>query len=101
MIPLRPLLLGFIRAADDAEPVAVKRLESQLAAYASREGYLLGVIYREPPGGAGAFATMIDHLTRNDAAGVVVPNLAHIIVDGVDRIAVLKELGMLVHEAAP
>ena len=98
MIPLTPMLLGYIRVSEGISPIDVVRLENQLADFAKREGYLLGVIYRDRLDGTGAFNTMLEAAVRNDA-GVVVPTLEHLSVPPEVRIRDLSAAGIHLYAA--
>jgi hypothetical protein len=86
-----PLVLGFIRttglrAQDEMELVA------QLAAWAHREGFLLGVTYREQPGN-GAFETLLQAIKSHAAVGVAVPSFEHLGPTPEARVGAIRERG--------
>ena len=91
VIHLRPLVLGFIQA--DGLPGRLETaLTGQLASWAQREGYLLGVTYRELAGNGG-FESLLQAITRHDAVGVVVPSFAHFGPASEARVTAVGERG--------
>lgn len=96
---MRPLILGFLRI--DGAPAAQIELTGRMAGWAYREGYVLGVTYREQPGN-GAFESLLQAITRHDAAGVVVPSFDHLGPRPEARVRAIRErTGVSVHAMGP
>jgi hypothetical protein len=75
----RPLLLGYIRVDALTSRTALPRAEAELAVFADREGFSLGTVYVEKGSAPGAFHALMAEMTRKeDAWGVVVPDLRHV-----------------------
>lgn len=79
--PLRPVLLGYIRADVLRNGTELPRTESQLHAFADDEEFSLGTIYVEQGNASGAFHALMSEMSRDEALrGVVVPDLRHLTV---------------------
>jgi hypothetical protein len=88
---VRPLVLGFVRA--EGLPTRTETaLNGALASWAHREGYLLGVIYRELAGN-GAFDSLLQAIKTHDAVGVVVPDYAHLGPTPEARVTAVRNTG--------
>ncbi|MBP2354801.1 hypothetical protein JOF29_005911 [Kribbella aluminosa] len=96
---MRPLMLGFVRV--NGAPAAELELTGRMAGWAFREGYVLGVTYREQPGN-GAFESLLQAITRHGAAGVIVPSFEHLGPHPEARVrAVRDETGVSVYAVEP
>lgn len=76
----RPVLLGYIRADRLASAAELRRVEAALATFAHREQFSLGTVYVEKGTTAGVFQALMGALARDDAWGLVVPDLRHLTV---------------------
>jgi hypothetical protein len=76
----RPVLLGYIRADRLASAAEIRRVEAALATFAHREQFSLGTVYVEKGTTAGVFHALMGELARDDAWGLVVPDLRHLTV---------------------
>jgi hypothetical protein len=100
VMPVRPLVLGFIRASG-LEARDEIELTGQLAAWAHREGYLLGVTYREQPGN-GAFEALLQAIKIHDAVGVAVPSFEYLGPMPEARVGAIRERsGASVYAVSP
>jgi hypothetical protein len=96
---MRPLMLGFVRFNGTA--VAEIELTGRMAGWAHREGYVLGVTYREQSGN-GAFESLLQAITRHDAVGVIVPTFEHLGPCPEARVRAIRErTGVSVYAVAP
>jgi hypothetical protein len=96
---MRPLMLGFVRV--DGAAAAEIELTGRMAGWAYREGYVLGVTYREQPGN-GAFESLLQAITRHEAAGVVVPSFDHLGPGPEARVRAIRErAGVSVYAVSP
>ena len=73
-----PLLLGYIRADVLTSRAEIYRVEAQLHACAEREDFILGTVFVERGRKPGAFPALMAEATREDAWGIVVPDLRHL-----------------------
>lgn len=85
---MRPLMLGFVRAEGAASDEV--ELTGRMAGWAYREGFVLGVTYREQAGNA-AFESLLQAIMRHDAAGVIVPSFAHLGPSPEARVRAIRE----------
>jgi hypothetical protein len=75
----RPTFVGYLRADVLQTGVDVRRAEERLYAFAEREAFNLGTVYVEHGPTCDAFTTLMDAVSRDEAArGVVVPDLRHL-----------------------
>lgn len=73
-----PLLLGYIRADVLRSRTEIHRVEAQLHACAEREDFCLGTVFVERGRNPGAFHALMAEVSREDAWGIVVPDLRHV-----------------------
>jgi hypothetical protein len=73
-----PLLLGYIRADVLGSRTALHRVEAQLQACAEREDFCLGTVFVERGRNPGALHALMAEVSREDAWGIVVPDLRHV-----------------------
>lgn len=77
------LVAGYVAVAAQASPDAAEGIVAErrdsFAAYAQREGYSLGPVFFDVRGRAEAgLYGLAEYLRRDDAVGVVVPDLGHL-----------------------
>jgi hypothetical protein len=97
---MRPLVLGFVRVVSGPAAAEIE-LTGRMAGWAHREGYALGVTYREQDGN-GAFESLLQAIKRHGAAGVVVPSFEHLAPCPETRVRELRErAGVSVYATAP
>jgi hypothetical protein len=76
---MRPVIYGYMRiVGDTAIDDEVARIQTELAAYARREGFTLDEVFAEKVSRSEpAFDCLIDALKRNDVRDIIVPSLWH------------------------
>lgn len=78
-----PLALGYVRAHLLMTETELAASKSDLAAYASREGYRLGSVYVEQPDTVPeAFRELVDEIVRVEPRFIVTPSALHLAVLG-------------------
>ena len=99
-----PLLLGYLRADVLSSRIELHRVEAQLHAFAEREDFCLGTVFVERGRNPGAFHALMSEVTREEAWGIVIPDLRHL---GVVEQLILNRheagarMGVLVANVAP
>ena len=73
-----PLLLGYIRANVVGTRSELYRVEAQLHECAEREDFCLGTVFVERGRNPGAFHALMAEARREEAWGIVIPDLRHI-----------------------
>ncbi len=86
-----PLLLGYIRADLLGSRAELHRVEAQLHECAEREDFCLGTVFVERGRNPGAFHALMAEASRDEAWGIVVPDLRHV--------GVVEQLILNSHEA--
>jgi hypothetical protein len=86
-----PLLVGYIRADVLTGRAQLDRVEAQLHECAEREDFCLGTVFVERGRNPGAFHALMDEVDREEAWGIVVPDLRHV--------GVVEQLILNGHEA--
>ena len=86
-----PLLLGYIRADVLGSPTELHPAEAQLHECAEREDFCLGTVFVERGRNPGAFHALMAEASREEAWGIVIPDLRHV--------GVVEQLILNRHEA--
>lgn len=86
-----PLLLGYIRTDVLASPTELHPAEAQLHECAEREDFCLGTVFVERGRNPGAFHALMAEASREEAWGIVIPDLRHV--------GVVEQLILNRHEA--
>lgn len=86
-----PLLLGYIRADLVESRTELYREEAKLHECAEREDFCLGTVFVERGRNPGAFHALMAEVSREEAWGIVVPDLRHV--------GVVEQLILNRHEA--
>lgn len=79
----QPLALGYVRAHLLMTETELADARSELAHYAEREGYTLGMIFVEQPDTVpAAFRALVDRIRREEPQAILTPNALHLAVLG-------------------
>lgn len=88
-------MYGYLRM--DLAEGRVIQCEEAIREFADREGFDLGMIFREPDTGRVAFAALIKELRRAESRHVIVPSMAHVWGHGASRQALVALLWSEAH----
>ncbi|NEA56403.1 recombinase family protein [Streptomyces sp. SID13666] len=100
---MKPLIYGYMRVTDEMDDLEVRLLETQMSAFAEREGFCLTTVFYEyDEGSQAAFTELVHEVRRAEARHIVVPSYEQMaesqIVQALMVETVALQVGAAVHE---